>query len=91
MLEAILAEPPCCLQCPQFLPGQPWLLAHEEESLPACDACQDTWQRTVMSGARSVRAGVSSGRVPESQPVPCTSPLRETVSSALRSSEERRV
>ena len=91
MLDAILAEPQCCLQCPQLLPGQPWLLVHGEESLPACDACQETWQCTIMSGARSVIAGVSRGRVQESQPGQCTSPLRETVSSALRSSEERRV
>jgi len=88
MLDAILAEPSCCLKCQQPRTGQLWLCISGRESrgrmTPATPHGSATIART-----RSLRVGASRPDVPQSQPAQRTGTTRGTVTSALRSSEER--
>ena len=49
MLDAILAEPQCCLKCQQPLTGQQWLFVLDIETLPECDACLAKRKRADIS------------------------------------------
>src|SRR5262249_19112553 len=49
MLDAILAEPPCCLKCQQPLTGQQWLPIPGVETLPECSACHTKRKRANSS------------------------------------------